>query len=484
MAEPARKIPVAGEYDVIVAGGSLTGVSAAIAAARHGAKTLIVERFGFFGGAMTAGLVCSIHNPMPASKGANDRYPIVVEVIKRCLDMSGMEVTWEEIESRQCSDVFLHPEVVKYVLIQMLEEAAVDTLVHTFTVDSIVENGVIKGIIVENKSGRAALLAKVVIDATADGDVSARAGVPYELRDLRKPYFRNGHQVTLKGRWVPGMFCLANGVQLDKTLQYYKNNPAEYDGPLSFAEMEYRLKRDHPFTLSGFTKLLAEAHAAGDIPAAFNQVRIYSMGQGMVQISNQPSPDALLKEPVDCLDSDSVTRAEMIFRKWVFEKWFFYRKYLPGFEHSFLMQTPSTISIRESRNIATEKELDPVDIFNSHEHEDSLVCIRNANKAFIYHIVPYHPSVSIEYKTPHFKEGIVGDIYVPYRMIIAREVDNLLVAGRTVAYLIVPGAVVGQAAGTAAAVAIETGKSVRETDAVRIRDALQKDGMEYVTAVV
>ena len=207
--EPAREVQVADQADVIVVGGSLTGVSAAIAAARNGANTLLVESYGFLGGQMTAGMVCSPHRPLPGSRGAHGEEPVLVEMLRRAVDLSGLNHSWAEVEQDPLIDVMLNPEVSKQVLLQMVEEAGVRLLLHTFAADAVVEDGAVKGIVVENKGGRQALLGQVVVDATGDGDVAARAGAPYTLRPVER-------------RMGPGMLSLMCQVDIARTIRYLR----------------------------------------------------------------------------------------------------------------------------------------------------------------------------------------------------------------------------------------------------------------------
>ena len=174
ISEPERKIPVIDNVDLLVCGGGFAGVAAAISAAKNGVKVMLLEKYGFLGGLVTAALV--ITTP-PLNNGLN------IEICRRLKEKSvyaRCENSGEEIELNA-----LDPEVVKYELFHMLQEQGVDFLLHTYIAGSITEGNLIKGVIVENKAGRQAILAQIVVDATGDADVAAFAGAPFRL--VRKP---------------------------------------------------------------------------------------------------------------------------------------------------------------------------------------------------------------------------------------------------------------------------------------------------------
>ena len=187
--EPAKEIPVYGRYDVVVAGGGCAGFAAAVAAARTGAKTLIIEQFPFFGGTATASLMATIvgvrnqvkPDELQVCKGIGE------ELILNMIAEGGAEHSRNSYESEKRSDTkgdlsynyAFDTEIFKKVTLDMAVEAGCDILFHTYFADTSVEEDCVKGIIVENKSGRQAIFARVVIDATGDGDVAARAGAAF-----------------------------------------------------------------------------------------------------------------------------------------------------------------------------------------------------------------------------------------------------------------------------------------------------------------
>ena len=165
ISEAEHALPVLGEVDVLVCGGGPAGTAAAIAAARTGANTLLVEQYGYLGGMSTAGLVTPHFDPF-LNKGLNQ------ELIQRLTTRKAWGAPFWRIS--------FDPEQFKMVSEDMVLESGSDLLYHTFAVAAILEGDRMRGAVIETKSGRFAVLAKVVIDCTGDGDIAARAGAPFE----------------------------------------------------------------------------------------------------------------------------------------------------------------------------------------------------------------------------------------------------------------------------------------------------------------
>ncbi len=191
--EPAREIPVYGEFDVVVVGGGCAGFPAAIAAARNGAKTLIIEQFPFFGGTATASLMANIvgfrnqvqPDEVQVTMGIGEEF--MLELIAQGGAIHSRNAYPSAIRTDKKGDLSYNyafdTEKFKYVALKMVVDSGAKVLFHTYCVDTIMGEGdaadTVRGVVIENKSGRQAVFAKVVIDATGDGDVAYRAGVPY-----------------------------------------------------------------------------------------------------------------------------------------------------------------------------------------------------------------------------------------------------------------------------------------------------------------
>ena len=187
--EPEKKIPVFGTYDVIVCGGGVAGFSAALASARNGAKTLIIEQYPFFGGTATASLMINLvgfRNQVPPDNKQVTR-GIGEELMLRLIARGGARHSLNAYPSPFRSDTkgdlsynyVVDSEMFKHEMLTMLKDAGVSILFHTYVADTIVEDGRVKGVLIENKSGRQAVFASVTVDATGDADVAYRAGAEF-----------------------------------------------------------------------------------------------------------------------------------------------------------------------------------------------------------------------------------------------------------------------------------------------------------------
>lgn len=418
-----RKTPVLGEYDVIVVGGGPAGFGAAVASARGGAKTLLIEKFGCLGGMWTSGLV----NPLfdYENKGG-----IVQELVDE-INAMGMNSS----SGRMYTFDF---ETMKLLLDRMVLKAGADILLHTFFADAIVEDNKVCGVIVENKGGRAAYKANIVIDCTGDGDVAARAGAPWKMgRDS-------------DGKWQPMtlMFKIGN-------LDYVQN----YDYPYG--------NRNELFDL-----MLRAVKREGLNDYQFNftrpcLLRLPGQHVGVMQMVHVRGRSGI--DPVD------LTKAEIEGRELVHEAMSFFKKYLPEFQHAQLEQTASMIGIRETRRIMGLYEITIDDMLAGRRFEDGF-CIC----AF---------GVDIHQPDGHGQEDgksyPIKPYHIPYRSLVPQKVKNLLVAGRCISgsfeahasYRVTGDCVaMGQAAGTAAALCLERSTSPEALDGKLVVKKMVADG--------
>ena len=174
--QPRRELPVLDETDVLVVGGGPAGVVAAIAASRAGARVTLVERYGHFGGLWTGGLVLLVLGHI-VTGGKQVCQGIGEEIMRRLDKLDGAI-----IDRRPGANPTVDAEAVKYVMVEMIEQAGVNVFLHCWGADAVVEGNAVRGGVFESKSGRQAVLAKVVVDATGDGDIFAAAGAAFEHR--------------------------------------------------------------------------------------------------------------------------------------------------------------------------------------------------------------------------------------------------------------------------------------------------------------
>lgn len=185
--EPAREIPIVRDVDVLVVGGGPSGLAAAIAAARTGARTTLIERFGYLGGTATASLMACINGFRNQVEPDHTQVVrgIAEEIVLRLKALNGLgkspypQKSYPTLPGQLEYSYAIDTERFKFVVLSMCREAGVDLLLHTWFAQPILEEACIKGVIVENKSGRQALLGRIVVDASGDGDVAARAGAPF-----------------------------------------------------------------------------------------------------------------------------------------------------------------------------------------------------------------------------------------------------------------------------------------------------------------
>jgi len=315
--EPPRDIPVSESASVVVAGGGPAGVAAAIASAREGADTLLIERGACLGGMATSGLMTSFNgfrNERPPD-GLQSVKGIAQEIVSELALLHGVSgLTAHGDFRRQLHEgiipyaVGFDPELLKYVLLKMCREAGVRLLLHTLVCGSIVDDGTIRGVIVENKSGRQAIETEIVVDATGDGDVAARAGAPFQL-------------------------------------------PQPTDDRLMGMTLMYRV--------------------AGVEPERFENGKYTGVVVGNTMTGW--GPGCSKRSGIDARD---LTDAEIETRERVIEAADSLRT-RPGYEHSYLVQTAETIGVRETRHIQGEYTITEADAIEGRHFEDVIAISSN-----------------------------------------------------------------------------------------------------------
>ena len=433
--------------DVLVVGGGPAGVCAAIAAARNGAKTLVVEKSGMLGGMATQGLVGPF---MTCYDKAGEKMIIrglFEEIVERLVARGGAlhpkgvfgngpYSAW--IPKGHDHVTPFNPEELKVLLDEMCAEAGVKVLFHTMFLEPFVKDNRAAGACVFGKGGPKTVLAKIVIDATGDGDYAYRAGVPCTLGDGN-------------GRLMPAtMFfhvCNIDSKRLIADIEANKHTFHKKDG------VSYR----------GFHWYVTKAIEAGEWDLPRRCLNMYrGVGPDVWLVNNGRIPG------VDSTDSESLSKAEVEGRRQTKVMMDFLRKYVPGCENIVLMGTGSTVGIRESRHVEGEAMLKVEDVMNGVVPEDSVFLAANSVDV---HGGKNNPMVS-SYRT------INANWYgVSYRCLVAKGVENLLLAGRCLSgepaaagavRVMPPCMAMGQAAGTAAALALKNGVTPRALDTEKL----------------
>lgn len=429
--EEARETPVIDSVDVLVCGGGTSGIFAAIAAAKNGAETFLIEQGGFLGGTATSYLV----NPLPEMMGKGG-------IIQNFMDRMSERGGYIKREPKDVEyDFSLHNtfdvEIFKDVALEMLSEAGVKLLLHTLVVSSIVEDDVITGVIIENKSGRQAISAGRVIDCTGDGDVAALAGAPFE-----KGREKDGLMPS-----VSLLFHLQNEGEMDK-------NPAVPIGGiflLAQVLMEIAKKEGIDY------KLPYDASFLVPIPA--------SPGRLLVNLAHVKN--------IDGTKAEDLTRAHVELRRQITQAVDLLRHH-PYFKSAYVASTASHVYVRDTRRIVGEYLITIDDVVGGKSFDDAVTSCR--------YMIDVHPIDDTE--VGRYENHPPFDI--PYRALIPLKVDNILTAGRCISSdrfaqsaLRISGTCMstGEAAGTAAAISVKEDVSPRGLDGKKVREVLEKNGV-------
>lgn len=465
--EPERQLPIFAEVDVVVAGGGSAGFGAAIGAARAGAKTLLIERNSFLGGMATAGLMANFHVIGPHLVGA------VHELIYRLADMDG---AWLG------RVVTYSPELMKQVALEMLEEAGVEMLFYTMASRPIVEDNVVKGVIIENKSGRQAVLSHVLVDCTGDADLAYRAGAPTTV----------GRESDHKMRPMTLLFRMGN-VDIDKVIEYCRQHPDQFD--LSHYGNVFQ-KDKKVLRISGFYDIMSAARDRGEVDKNIHYLRFEGVDteNGTVMVNTVRVYD------LDGSNAHELTLGEIEARKQMTQLVQVIRKYIPGCEKAFLIDAAVNLGVRETRRIVGEYVFTDVDAWNKVCFDDTVMYLWRRGK------------LGSEMHSPDAGEGLRGpgfykrlkerlkthdpnkippppdrDFYFPYRSLIPQKLDGILVAGRSmsVSHLgdtwtrgIMIVMACGQAAGAAGALAAKHNVGVRQVDISELQRAIASQGVD------
>ncbi|MGV3652098.1 MAG: FAD-dependent oxidoreductase, partial [Devosia sp.] len=423
--EPARPLAVARSVDVLVVGGGTAGCMAAVAAARAGAKVLLVERYGFLGGTATAAMVgvfCGVY-----TCGPDATHQILVGGLPREV-MSRLEAAKAGMKYRHRFQV--DHEAFKLVLDQMLIEAGVEILFHTTVCEALVADGQIRGVVVEHKGGREAILAGRVVDASGDGDVAARAGAPFEMGD-------------------------DDGRLQAPTMVFYMGQ-VDVPRAMAFPEKEIR-------------KLLIAVKESGE----FDFPRI----SGSFSPAPQPGKVHVNMSRVagcDGVDPWSLTAGTLEGRRQVEGFARFLVKYIPGFETAIVDAIAPQLGVRETRRIMGEHVLTRQNVLGA-EKSDAAICRSS------------WPIEDHAQGQETIRLHLPGDdfYHVPYGCLVPREIDGLLLAGRCVSAthdgqasvrVMGPGMAMGQAAGTAAVLSLSAGVMPRRLAVGDLQSRLVSDG--------
>lgn len=439
--EKEKHLPVLAETEVLVIGGGPAGLSAALAAARAGARTILLERFGFFGGNLTQAMVESL---------AWYRYENTVEAGGIGRELEEYATNFGGTSPRPGSKSrHLDADMFKCAVDQLIAESAVTPLLHCYAVGVIVEEGVIKGVITESKSGRQAVLAKIVIDASGDADIAALAGAPY----TKAPAYALMDMTTGFG---------VSGVDIKAFKEHVANHPGKMgDWTTETAKNEEELFCPY------FTHVFEQARQAGVIP---KDSPLEGFWHSLTEAGEATGLNIVRVSNVDPTSVWDLTKAEIEGRKQVLQAVKALRRFQPGFEKAKLRTIGSSIGTRESRKIVGRYNLTGKDVISQAQFVDSIGIFPEFLDAYGLLIMP---------TTGRYFQ-------VPYGIMVPQKVDNLLVAGRCVAgdrtshaatRQMMCCALTGQGAGVAAALAVRTGCPSSAVEIQKVQELLVAQGV-------
>jgi hypothetical protein len=443
-------------YDVVVVGGGATGIVAAMAAARTGAKTAIIEYNGFVGGNVIPGLpLLGYHN----NDGQLIVKGIAYEIARKLQEMgAATEFYMDPITS----DVLgVDPHWFKYLVTKMLKDDGVDFYLHSMLTDTVVEGGTVKGVVIHNKEGQQLLSAKIVIDCSGDGDAAVRAGAEYVY----------GRQADNKTQ-VSSLVFRVGHIDFKPLIQYFRNNPTQIRPFQMTDEVVHKLidQMDgaEVFVLGGLQAYIEQAIQDGiDYPRA-NLVGVcLPKFDQMIVVSSRV-------EGVNPNDNRSYSHGEVTGLLQVKEVFDFLKTYAPGFENIHLIDTAHQIGIRESRHIVGDYLLTGEDLIASKRFDD-VVCLGG------YHLDIHTP----DHKGLNTRK--VSTYEIPFSCLVPKGLDGMLLAGRPISATheamsstrVIPIQMAqAEAVGVAAALCVEQGKAVRELDIRELQKRLIAQGAE------
>lgn len=458
--EPVRRTAVVRQVDVLVCGGGVAGIGAALGAARAGAKTMVIERNAFLGGAATGVLMNTWNVPVARMNG-------IAQEIARELAARGSGV--------DAGPTFpFDPEGLKELAVEKLRDNGVEILNYTWVVDAVMEDQRIRGVVIQNKSGRQAILAKCVIDTTGDADVAAAAGAEYV----------KGREEDGKMRPMSVLFRLG-GVDVRRVVEYCRSQPPENftaDPNFHILKPEEGLVR-----FSGFFDIAERARANGELPDEVHYLRMEGVDveRGIVTVNNSRVYG------VDGTNAWDITRGDLESRMQNRRIMKVIKRDIPGFENAFVIDSSQTVGVRETRRVRGAFVLTQADNAAQRRFPDSAARIWR------------HMAAGRDWHKATGGEGAPGDeVYrtattnltyfeIPWRVFVPNGVQGMTVGGRVISvshdadmwtrgqYCCL---VTGQVAGVGAALAAKRDTVPGALDIGEIQAALQAQSVDIGSA--
>ena len=449
------------DYDIVVIGAGPGGLPAAISAARHGAKVLLVEKNGYLGGNLTIGLPLLGYLDKDGNQVVHGIAQELIDELKK--RNAASDHYWCPMHD---SITMYDHEIFKIVALEKCMEAGIDLLFHTEVIDTNVENGKLESITLFGKGRKIQVSAKIFIDATGDGDIGYMTGCHYE----------KGQKGTGKLQ-PPTLMMTLGGVDTDKTIDYVEKHPEEmklsdtteiYPG---FDASYFRSNPNHHIMV-GLRALFTKYKEQGILPVNRDtMIYIQSLIPGEVHIN------CTRHQGIDGSDVFDLTKAEIEGHIQNYKLVDFFRKYVPGFENCYITQIYPFIGIRESRRFDGVGRLTEDMVIEGKIGEDSV--------GIGSYIIDIHDGEGLS--TIVRKVRPYG---LPYTMTCSKDISNLMFSGRCASMdsvalssvrVMPPLMAMGQGAGTGAALAIKHNINPADVDVKELRTELEKDGAQLHT---
>jgi ribulose 1,5-bisphosphate synthetase/thiazole synthase len=401
------------EIDVIVCGGGTAGSVAAIASARTGARTLLIDQYGHVGGMASTGM--SFLGVSDAS-GRRALGGIGAELFERLRQLGA---AFEDRPDKQVGSVTVaDPLALQQMLLSMLVDAGVEFLLHSFCADTLVEGNRVRGVVVANKAGLEMIPARAIVDATGDGDIAARAGARFVL----------GREQDAAMQPVTRIFRVSS-VDVDEMFNYLRQHPEEmdlpdkWDGGAAYTAADLEAKS---IVMDAFPSLVAEARATGELSVARDRVGIETgPTAGVVTIN------ATRLHGVDGTDPDALSRAEVETQRQMFEVFQFLKNRVPGFGGARLQDAAYQVGVRETRHILGDYVLTLEDVLDGRGFADTV-----ARGAYPVDLHDLHAGAKV---LGACVEGggvtlrpIQNAYGIPVRSLLPADVEGITVAGRAI----------------------------------------------------
>lgn len=456
--ENIKSLPIIATPEVLVVGAGPAGIGAAIAAARCGVKVLLVERYGFIGGNLTIAMV----NPMFTFHDINGKQVIkgiAGELVNELIKLKASKGHVSDLTFDNASMTPFDPEGMKYLLFKMVMESNVNLLLHTWVVgiQKIEKN--ISCVIIENKSGRQAIIPKVIIDCSADADIIAFSGSKY-----------------IKGRENDGamqpvsLFFRIGGIDINNLRVWMKKNREM----LKDEPTDEEIDSSEALAFLGLKELVKKGMDLGEFPKeAAPRILFYQL-----PIEGQVAVNATRLQGVDGTNAFDLTKAEIETRQQAWRIAEFLKKYVGGFENSYILDTGVQVGVRETRHIVGDYTLTELDVLGSRSFDDGIACGTFA--------IDIHPP---EGEQQVFTGSGKAVYEIPYRCLLPQDLDNVLVAGRSISAthvafgssrVMATCMAIGQGAGVAAAQMVRNNVSSRNVEISHVREKLIKDGQYLI----